>query len=172
MAPNKTGIERQRTLGRMQIQVTKEIVERAIRETSGHCLIADAIKASIPDTAFVSVDLQTIRFTDRKSALRYVYLTPPDAQDALISFDQGEEISPFQFKLNRAIRISQTRKTPEEARLRKSDVVSHEKNNPIILEPPMRHSTRAIPNAALLHGFGKIRRFGLKHLKKHGAKQD
>ena len=37
--------------------------------------------------------------TDPKTRFRYIYLTPITAQRALLRFDQGVEVEPFEFRL-------------------------------------------------------------------------
>lgn len=81
------------------LPVTMEQIETATKADSSHCMIADAIKAAVPGAANVSVDLQTIRFSDPKKRRRYVYLTPRRAQEALIEFDQGRGVEPFEVTL-------------------------------------------------------------------------
>ena len=84
---------------RIDIQVTEAQIELATKADSGHCMIADAIKEALPDAVAVSVDLQTIRFSDRKLGLRYVYFTPGFAQQQLLRFDQGVPLQPWVLRL-------------------------------------------------------------------------
>ncbi len=79
------------------VEVTQEIIATSVRKDSSHCMISDAIAAAVPDAKFISVDIQTIRYT--LGEFRYTYLTPRRGQVALIRFDQGEEIEPFTFQL-------------------------------------------------------------------------
>lgn len=73
----------------LKVAISEEQREKAIRSNSGGCLIADAIKSQYPHLSKVEVDMATIRVTDREAGERYTYLTPPDAQHVLLSFDQG-----------------------------------------------------------------------------------
>jgi hypothetical protein len=90
------------------VTCTPEIIKNSTRRDSGHCMIADAIASCLPETKkiqpkHISVDLQTIRFTDPSKRVRYTYLTPRAAQVALVKFDEGTlEAKPFSFKLSRA----------------------------------------------------------------------
>jgi hypothetical protein len=86
---------------RVELDISEEATVEAVRNDSAHCMIADAITAQIPGASRVSVDLQTIRWSDRQRGERYTYLTPPMAQDALIRFDQGQPLVPFKLKLSR-----------------------------------------------------------------------
>jgi hypothetical protein len=65
-------------------------------------MIADGLKAAMPKATDVSVDLATIRFSDRESGRRYIYLTPPVAQVSLLKFDHGEKPEPFVVKAHAA----------------------------------------------------------------------
>lgn len=94
---NKT--ERNISAPRTKIEVTSSIIELSTQADSSHCMIADAVRAAIPGARFVSVDLQTIRYTDPVKSLRYIYLTPRRGQEALIKFDQGQHPEPFAFYL-------------------------------------------------------------------------
>lgn len=71
------------------LDVTEQIIDNATQRDSAHCVIADAIRATIPEATRISVDLQTIRFTDTTNSRRYIWLTPPAAQMAILGFDQG-----------------------------------------------------------------------------------
>jgi hypothetical protein len=62
-------------------------------------MIAESVKKAFPEAKFVSVDVQTIRFTDGSKNLRYTYLTPRVAQIAIIQFDRGEMPDPFSVRL-------------------------------------------------------------------------
>ena len=84
---------------RVQLDITTELIEQSLQRDSSHCMIAEAVKAAVPGARSVSVDLQTIRFTDPDKPHRYTYLTPRRAQIALVNFDQGREPEPFQVQL-------------------------------------------------------------------------
>lgn len=92
---------------RCSIDIDLETIFEAEQRDSSHCMIADAIKKQMPEASYVSVDLQTIRWTDSAKGLRYIYLTPRVAQVALVKFDQGMHTEPFSFQL----RNGQTTKT-------------------------------------------------------------
>jgi hypothetical protein len=91
------------------VVVSKEMIAAASRRNSSHCMIAEAIKQTWPDIKFVSVDMQTIRFSDPERGERLFYLTPRKAQLALINFDQGNVVEDFSFVL-RAPHISRMHK--------------------------------------------------------------
>jgi hypothetical protein len=92
-------------IGRVTVSVTAEHIERAIPMDSSHCMIADAIKAAVPKAKSVSVDLASIRWTDPRAGKRYLYLTPPSVQQALIRFDNGQKPTPFRFTLRQPAQV-------------------------------------------------------------------
>jgi hypothetical protein len=84
---------------RLAICVGQGVIDEGVTADSSHCMIAEAIKAAVPNARSISVDLQTVRFTDPERKLRFTYLTPRVAQVALINFDQGVAPRPFRFQL-------------------------------------------------------------------------
>jgi hypothetical protein len=74
---------------RVKLDITEDLIKDAVARDSSHCLWAEAVKEAVPGASAVSVDLQTIRFSDRKRGLRFTYLTPRVAQISLVKFDQG-----------------------------------------------------------------------------------
>jgi len=98
--PTLKGINRTIT-----VEVTQPLIDRAQKGDSSHCMIADAVRAALPDVKSVSVDVVSIRFTDPAKRQRYIYLTPRVAQLALINFDQGVQTQPFRFQLKKAVQV-------------------------------------------------------------------
>jgi hypothetical protein len=89
--------------GRAEISVEQVHIDEALRANSSHCAIAMAIAAAVPHARRIAVDLQTIRWTDKKRGVRYVFLTPHVAQtEVIIPFDQGEACKPVTFKMRPA----------------------------------------------------------------------
>lgn len=86
----------------IEVPVTQAIIDAAIEADSSHCIIADAIRAALPDPR-PDVDLGTTTVSLRDVGLRCVYLTSVHAQQTLIQFDQGlaDEIAPFTLYLLR-----------------------------------------------------------------------
>lgn len=84
---------------RVLVAITEEIIAASKQRDSSHCMIAEAVKAAYPDARRVSVDLQTIRFSDPRKGLRFTYLTPRTAQVALVNYDQGKLPPPFAVQL-------------------------------------------------------------------------
>lgn len=83
----------------MKITVRKEHIENAKRKDSHHCMIADAIR-DCTNGQYIRVDVQSIQFSDVKSGERFIYLTPPIAQNAIIRWDKGIEVQPFSFEIH------------------------------------------------------------------------
>ena len=84
---------------RHKIKVNEEVISTARRANSAHCVGADAIKWQVPHAANISVDLQTVRYSDRTRGERYVYLTPRILQECIIAWDAGQVPKPFNFSL-------------------------------------------------------------------------
>ena len=89
-----------------RVSVTRDVIDKAERRDSSHCMIADAIRASIPDAQNVSVDLATIRWSEPKKGVRLMYLTPVQCQQALLAFDQGIPTEPFEFVLRKPAQVT------------------------------------------------------------------
>jgi len=100
------GVRQRLTSPRITIVITAEIIAQSVARHSGHCFIAEAIRAAYPHFTTVTVDLATIRFSDPEKRLRYIYLTPRIVQVAIILFDRGEPPEPFRFVLWRAAQIT------------------------------------------------------------------
>lgn len=89
----------------LEVAITPESYERAKKSASGGCLVADAIKAQYPHLSKVTVDMATIRASDRKEGVRYTYLTPPIAQHLLLAFDAGWPQATDHLTVRRAVQI-------------------------------------------------------------------
>lgn len=92
----------------MRIVVRREHIEKAIKKDSHHCMIADAIKDHLAVT-FILVDTQSIRYTDLALKERYVYFTPPAAQEMILKWDKGIHVQPFAFELGSPVKIEKVR---------------------------------------------------------------
>jgi hypothetical protein len=83
---------------RFDIRVTQDDIDRAHRNDSYHCVVAQAIARAIPEATNIDVDTQTIRFTLKGE--RLWYLTPYAVQGYVIAFDAGDHIEPFRFRID------------------------------------------------------------------------
>jgi hypothetical protein len=150
---------------KLSITVTPDIIENAERRSSSHCMWADAVRVAFPTAKSVSVDLQTIRFTDPAKKLRYVYLTPRAAQISLVLFDQGTHTEPTTVTLRHGtVTKSNSYKKP----YRKSAVPAMPDGNTVELQQDghivnqvggLRPPVAALSNTRFR---GKRRAFGLR----------
>jgi hypothetical protein len=97
---------------RPRIPVTAKHIEKAKREDSTGCVIALAIEDAVPGAKSITVDLQTIRWSDPVRRQRYIYLTPVKCMRSLVDFDLGKVIDPFDFSLRNAMVTPMNRKNP------------------------------------------------------------
>lgn len=81
------------------LHITKPLIDNATRKDSHHCMISDAVREKYPDAKYIHSDLQSVRFS--VNGKRYCYFTPPEAQVALLQFDQGQPVKPFKTVLTR-----------------------------------------------------------------------
>jgi hypothetical protein len=144
----------------MQVNVTQDIIDTAVPANSGHCMISDAVMAAARQKKWkigkVLTDLQTIRFTDLKKAVRYICFTPRVGQLALLAFDQGVKPEPFGFHL-RPVQILPRQSRGK--RLPRPRVAISVKKDGIIRDRPMKHGGSALPITV-----GLRREFGLRSL--------
>lgn len=104
--------EKTEALRSIRIHVDDEHIAHAQRKNSHHCMIADALKSAIPEAKFISVDLQSIRFSifdetryrEESVGTRYSYFTPTIAQHALLQFDQGKKLRGFDFTMRSGVK--------------------------------------------------------------------
>jgi hypothetical protein len=90
---------------KLELAISDEQWEKTAESSSGGCVIAEAIKRQYPHLSNVSVDMATVRASDRKRGLRFTYLTPPEAQMMLLSFDQGFAQPGEAVTIKRAVKI-------------------------------------------------------------------
>jgi hypothetical protein len=84
-----------------KIHINENHIANAISRDEHMCMVAEAIQQTLPHVRHVQVDLATIRWSDVKKGLRYVFLTPRIARQAIIDFDQGrrDRLVPFDINL-------------------------------------------------------------------------
>lgn len=104
-----------------RISVTEKHIADGIPAHSGHCMVAEAIKQSLPRAQYVAVDVQTIRWTDPVSRERHVALTPRSVQGLIFNFDKGVRPKPFSFDLRsgQVVPMGRDTKKNREARRKK-----------------------------------------------------
>lgn len=150
------------------LDVTPEIINNAVARDSGHCVIADALRACVPGASYVSVDLQTIRFSDRTKGKRYIYLTPARGQMLLVNFDQGVKPEPCALRLGHPAQIvkmnqaeNRYERTPGLPAGTRKKVGKPASSRTV---PPVLGGDYP-PTAALSSTRGRRRAFGLRSLK-------
>jgi len=87
------------TTHRVNLEVSQDIIDSSCKADSSHCMIADAVRKAVPEARSISVDIQTIRFSLPGTRKRYFYITPRQAQLALLDFDAGVPPEPFKCQL-------------------------------------------------------------------------
>lgn len=92
------------THGHPHITVTSDHILKSMPEDSSRCMVAEAVKDTYLGATKVHVDLQTIRYT-AVNGDRRTYLTPGKVQAALVAFDAGDPVQPFDFVLGNPIHI-------------------------------------------------------------------
>jgi hypothetical protein len=133
---------------RLVIEITEPQWERAKRASSAACLISDAIKRAYPHLSNVETDVATIRASDRAKGERYVWLTPPSAQDLLLAFDQGwGEPTEHRVILNGAVKVTKIKAGSKavlaERRQRVADLDAKERQGEELSTTERRSLTRA-----------------------------
>lgn len=165
---------------RVELKVTEDEIRVAVQKDSSHCLWAEAVRVAYPDASHISVDLQSIRFSDRKKRLRYTYLTPRPIQVGIVDFDQGVTPEPVTCLLrngqvtemagtrsNVALSDAQIAQRSEAGKqgqvsLAKARLVSWKKSDAAIGVVPDRVGGKTPP----LGSFARRRAFGLRGLKR------
>src|SRR5262245_26872870 len=148
------------------IEVTQEFIDESVRRDSAHCMIAEALKKAVPGARYVSVDIQTIRFSDPdqgKRPYRYTYLTPRSGQLALIQFDAGVVPEPFRIRL-RGGAVSAAGKYQKRNPLVKQRLIQRSKSKTTTSPIPEIVGGKTPPRAALSSNIvkGRRREFGLR----------
>jgi hypothetical protein len=166
---------------RVNVKIDDHLINMAVQNDSGHCMIAEGVKLAWPGARHVSVDLQTIRFSDPVTRMRYTYLTPRIAQKALCEFDEGIRPEPivFQLREGQVTRSGRKRKDEPVTQSEKQSEAHREglKQAHLIIRRqdriPERSGGRTPPIGALAGGDedaltkiprGRRRQFGLRAL--------
>ena len=152
---------------RLRLEITEELIEAGVTRSSSHCPIAEAVRVAFPEARQISVDLQTIRFTDPKRGLRYIYLTPRVGQVGLVSTDDGVRPAPYSMTIQggQVVKSGQSTTKLTEAQLeqrKKAAALGRAKmvNRGSTRSVPDRVGGRTPPSS----NFAKRRAFGLRDL--------
>ena len=156
----------------LKLEITDELIDDAVPRDSSHCLWAEAVKVAFPDAKHVSVDIQTIRFTDPKRGLRYTYLTPRTAQIALVQFDQGIRPEPHSLQLRRG-QVTRSGSAPSKRTSSPAEIAqkqaASQKGRDVLSKTTLRNTDRtAVPDRVGGKtppiAAGKRRAYGLRRL--------
>lgn len=102
----------------VKVQVTRNMVDYALQQTSTLCAVALALRDANEDGDWIlpHVDQDTIRVTDRRTQQRYIWKTPKKVANYIDKFDrQREAVGPMAFVLGEPDEIrSMTRRQPSE----------------------------------------------------------
>lgn len=79
----------------LRLEVTQEVIDCAEACNAARCLIALAVRNKMPDATRFLADIHSIRWTDPKSGMRYMFKTPSIVADSIESFDNGRHVDPF-----------------------------------------------------------------------------
>ena len=143
---------------RPRVEITQEIIDQATPKNSGHCVIADAIAAKVPGASSVSVDLATVRWTDRAKGVRYIWLTPVSAQQLLLAFDAGLPIEPQTLRFGAAAQIieikASSRASAERTAARRQELEAKEAAGEALTSPERRTLSRSRADRAKMGGAG------------------
>src|SRR5262245_33861326 len=153
---------------RFNVEVTPADIERAQKNDSYKCVVAQAIARTVPDATQIDVDTQTIRMT--RGDERWLYLTPYAVQGYVVAFDAGEAIESFSFQLRNpdrrprrkstaAGKEADRRRTQAKAAAKKSvSVKAHERAAPGEKRAPQAEASREEINAAARAAYAAARR--------------
>jgi hypothetical protein len=139
---------------RKMIRVEPAHITGAMPESSSKCMVAEAMRSSIPSATRPHVDMQTLRYTDA-DGVRRVYLTPASVQAALVRFDAGDPVEPFTFKLPDPIHISKRTRGIKSGEAKRRHVRT------VVDRPGPRVGGHSVP----ILGSATRRRFGIRHLR-------
>jgi hypothetical protein len=84
-------------------EITAWDITFAVKKSSRFCMIAESLRRTYPFLARIEVDITSIVFTDRQRKARLTFLTPPQAQMAILGFDEGNEVKPFVLDLRKPL---------------------------------------------------------------------
>ncbi len=158
------------------IDVSKKEIEEGIARASNHCMVAEAIKRRAPNLSHVSVDIQTIRASDKERGLRYVWLTPAAVQQHIVAFDMGKKPKPFKFMVYNGQVLPQSEvthhtKTPETLEKRrayarkyykKTQAKKNAKATKIVRDQSKSKVPRIVGGKEPPRSIGARRQFGLR----------
>jgi hypothetical protein len=125
------------------LAVTEEDIRFGLAQDSYSCALAHAIYRTFPSAMRVRVTKKTIGWSDEDNGVRYIYPTPPLADERVIRpNDTGGEVKPTRIRLTggqfREVQHKNKRETREQMRKMKHD-------DPDAYERIARHRTYKRP---------------------------
>lgn len=87
---------------RKELKITDEELFIARRGVNTRCAIAAAIMRQVPVARRIKVTPDEISWLDVSRHERFVFRTPPSAQDFIRRWDAQEDVAPFTFALSDA----------------------------------------------------------------------
>lgn len=164
-----------------KITVTEPIIERACQRDSRHCMVAEAIQAEKPAWRNISVDLQTIRWTNPRTRTRYTALTPEPVGRAIVAFDRGEPVEPFDVTLRPVHRVKTKKAKAEQSRQRRNPTVKSSGSRVVVEggrslprghlggsasgQPARSSELTTTPEGNVQLSGGRYRQYGLRQLR-------
>jgi hypothetical protein len=94
---------RLRLLKSMKVAVGQSEIDHAIRANSRKCMIHQSIERDYPSLKNIVVDKNQVRVTDPDRDVIYTFDMAPLAKAAILKWDAGETIQPFEFRLRHPI---------------------------------------------------------------------
>lgn len=134
----------------IDISITQAAIDLARAKDSSHCVIAEALRMYLDNKeanryGYISVDLQTIRFTDKQKKERYTYLSPRAAQVCVVRWDQGIKPEPFDLRLRGGHTTLSGASTQDKARARECRARWQLKNKQAELEEVSKLAAESKP---------------------------
>lgn len=99
---NKRAIDRSVKVPTLHVAITQANIDDACRRNANKCMIANAIQAAYPHLRRIVVTINEIGVTDPKAGYRYRYMQPAKNTRALINYDLGKKIRPYEFTVTGA----------------------------------------------------------------------
>lgn len=141
---------------KVRIQVTRNMVDYALQQTSTMCAVALALRDANDDWVLPRVTQDDIRFTDRRTKERIVIPTPPKVAEFIDKFDRRREaVKPFAFDLDlsqaetRPVEHKQPSQMIRQKQLRENPGMRRQRRIPAAVAPKntSKRELRPLPNA-------------------------
>ena len=83
------------------VRVTQRHINEAVKKNAHQCMLAEAIRDAYGDDRclYAHVDMTAMRFSDPERDRQFLYFHSHKTLTALLAFDQGRLVKPFEFDL-------------------------------------------------------------------------